>query len=1367
MNDRHKSFELDCTTANLTAHVGVQTEGDATVLVGDLDENGPESITKSASEGYHLTKSETMTRLSVNGISVPGDIVLKNPGTYSVAITENGKVYMKDVTILADKSAVVAAGNVTFADFGYTDKTYEEGLAVSTLQTIASDKVNLVTLINSQLSGYLQLNADGRTVTDAVMLLLGGDNGVGVQFLPTGELKVDTTKISEQDGAVYTYQVAERTFETKFKFTISFDRVDADNDEKKDDLLMKVYVNDELCSAEDTYILDYISTNLLGKMSISGVSSTDTDCYKSVTIESCELPYNYTTTFADYGISDQTYGNMAYVGTAFPGAMDNMKFSGHVTLGSSDASGGYTGIVYGYNENSSYDTSYLKGLCLKIDASTGTASIHNYLNPDGGFLNTTDGVELTGAFPTDGNGFDLSFNTVPWDYDGDGVATDGKIEIRVDGKLLKNKYFIIGGIFAEGVTLTNCIKVLGQEEFGGTATMTVASETSDTKRLRKLELANFSLTDGIYDTQQYTGAGPSSLLNTILEVNVKVTESTSGSQIHYAIPSDASDGWQGTSLAISGSEITISNADGTFAVNSTSIQASEIQEDTFYGKTLKLGLSIEKVDIHGDDNNNDARLGIWLNGKLYRNYYYLDYVDTVGKGMSIANVTIADVIESTTSFSKTLGLGDLNKGVSPAGIAAGTYGYYPSNPETKTLSIPNNWNNTEDLDGAIFSTNVRFSDKDVVLKYGGLDGKSMSSHSIWMRSKNDAAKSFQVSYNGVQPITLEAGVAGVKFYNNTYKLSISSRTVDSDGDGLFDDLEVGFWFNDVLYGNTYIYYHEKGDKIDPNLAVVHQSSVEANHGYVVLGEYTQEIATEVVYCADEFAYFVDGDEVTVDGKAQGISWNTQVPGEYDVTFTDGASTFKEHVLVYKTNDVSADDVVDVRDLVAMKRLVAGKRAATSNAGKKAVGYAEDSEWYTEEVKEQMYAQLLADKNVLQAKKMSEEILGATGSLTSNGTATYITNLALTEEGTSVISISGVADKGSRSYTTDVAALNECGLDFVLDFDTDREIKVLQVSDPQVIVRSDVAEYEATQENKDIMLYNELKALVSKESPDLILVAGDIIFGRYDTDGTLLQEIIAAMDSFKIPWAPIFGNHDNESPMGVTWQCEQFAASKYCLFNRRHEIGGNGNYAIGIAVQGKLQRTIFMMDTNGCSYLSKVTNDADKEAVTTTFGFHDEQIAWYRTTAERMKQFAGADVPSFLCTHVAPAEVGTAYAAQGYQAKTDIDIDRNSATFRDASTGIHTYTVGEIVQNTDGTTWTYVKDDQDNFGFKYSTTTTTASLNEFILPYLQEAGTDGTFFGHVHNNSLSVEWEGIRWTFGLKTGRYDGNSNETGGTVITL
>ena len=55
-----------------------------------------------------------------------------------------------------------------------------------------------------------------------------------------------------------------------------------------------------------------------------------------------------------------------------------------------------------------------------------------------------------------------------------------------------------------------------------------------------------------------------------------------------------------------------------------------------------------------------------------------------------------------------------------------------------------------------------------------------------------------------------------------------------------------------------------------------------------------------------------------------------------------------------------------------------------------------------------------------------------------------------------------------------------------------------------------------------------------------------------------------------------------------------------------------------------------------------------------------------------------------------------------------------------------------------------------------------------MDQLHTAGVDGVFVGHCHANNTSVLWNGIRWTYGLKTGQYDYHTpGQLGGTLITL
>ena len=134
-----------------------------------------------------------------------------------------------------------------------------------------------------------------------------------------------------------------------------------------------------------------------------------------------------------------------------------------------------------------------------------------------------------------------------------------------------------------------------------------------------------------------------------------------------------------------------------------------------------------------------------------------------------------------------------------------------------------------------------------------------------------------------------------------------------------------------------------------------------------------------------------------------------------------------------------------------------------------------------------------------------------------------------------------------------------GCDFVVQLPENRKgknVKILQITDMQIIdaaqrrypdrIRPD--EIAAWGNDKfDVMCGNHVRSLVTQTRPDLISLTGDSVSGSFDDAGTTFKYICDLMESFKAPWAPVFGNHDNETKMGVTWQCEQFEKSEYCLF----------------------------------------------------------------------------------------------------------------------------------------------------------------------------------------------------------------------------
>lgn len=80
-------------------------------------------------------------------------------------------------------------------------------------------------------------------------------------------------------------------------------------------------------------------------------------------------------------------------------------------------------------------------------------------------------------------------------------------------------------------------------------------------------------------------------------------------------------------------------------------------------------------------------------------------------------------------------------------------------------------------------------------------------------------------------------------------------------------------------------------------------------------------------------------------------------------------------------------------------------------------------------------------------------------------------------------------------------------------------------------------------------YDEMDALVEKTQPDLIVLPGDnlsALASRFS-----IYNFIKHMDSYEIPWAPVFGNHDAEIPSNSkNWQADLYMESEYCLYDSR-------------------------------------------------------------------------------------------------------------------------------------------------------------------------------------------------------------------------
>lgn len=325
------------------------------------------------------------------------------------------------------------------------------------------------------------------------------------------------------------------------------------------------------------------------------------------------------------------------------------------------------------------------------------------------------------------------------------------------------------------------------------------------------------------------------------------------------------------------------------------------------------------------------------------------------------------------------------------------------------------------------------------------------------------------------------------------------------------------------------------------------------------------------------------------------------------------------------------------------------------------------------------------------------------------------------------------------------------------FTTDRELKIMQLTDVHIGGGWMSAK-------KDSMSINAVAAMVTAEKPDLVIITGDISFPVPFQAGTLNNkngaEIFAAlMETLKVYWVPVYGNHDTEAySLYSREQLSEFYGGdelKYCLFQAGDEnVDGYGNSAILVKnSKGVITQSLFLFDSH--SY-----TDGDYFGALWKYdSIHENQIEWYKnlvfkfntqnaeaiekgyTTEEEkneaLKNFS--TVPSLAFYHIPSEEFRTAW--KEYCAN-----DR---------------------QDTDDVTWIY-----GTAGEGGRVICCGIHPDNLFETMLELGSTKGIFCGHDHLNNFSLDYKGIKLTYGYSIDylAYAGISKvgtQRGCTLITV
>lgn len=267
---------------------------------------------------------------------------------------------------------------------------------------------------------------------------------------------------------------------------------------------------------------------------------------------------------------------------------------------------------------------------------------------------------------------------------------------------------------------------------------------------------------------------------------------------------------------------------------------------------------------------------------------------------------------------------------------------------------------------------------------------------------------------------------------------------------------------------------------------------------------------------------------------------------------------------------------------------------------------------------------------------------------------------------------------------------------------DTAYKILQITDVHIL----------NDEKKDAKAFKTITAMVETTNPDMIILTGDLTSEKENF--TAFKTGCAFLESFNIPWAFVFGNHegldikyeenevlDPEKIADRQTLSDYLESLPNCIYEAGDEnTDGMGNYYYNVTDDnGKVITSLIMMDSH--SY-DEENGGYDH--------FHDNQIEWYENTIKSIAKDVNGDeskvVPSLAFFHVPMQEYMTAY---------------------------------DEAKVTDNLLW----------GLRFPKEDGTPAVDDQMFEKMEELGsTKGCFAGHDHMNNFSVMKNGIRLTYGL-------------------
>ncbi len=291
-------------------------------------------------------------------------------------------------------------------------------------------------------------------------------------------------------------------------------------------------------------------------------------------------------------------------------------------------------------------------------------------------------------------------------------------------------------------------------------------------------------------------------------------------------------------------------------------------------------------------------------------------------------------------------------------------------------------------------------------------------------------------------------------------------------------------------------------------------------------------------------------------------------------------------------------------------------------------------------------------------------------------------------------------------------------------------RILQLTDVHICagVNTHVADKKA---------FDACYSLVRDTQPDLIVVTGDIAYTMILQTLSLnnlkpMRQFCTFMNNIGVPWTMVYGNHDTDEALFGHADTENLFAqlkaegAPMLYADKKPDISGRYNQYIRVEnADGSLNRVLFLIDSN--SY-----TDGGGALSLKYDNVHEDQIAWYSDTVDKLSEGSDEPVRSFVYMHIP------------FRAFDDAQIALKNGS----------------------------PEAEYLFGTNDEKVCYPETESGFFDKILEKRSTDAVFVGHDHINTMGINYKGVDLVYGKSIDysaypRILSRKPQRGGTLVTL